>query len=148
MPGCAPGAVLPQRRTHTGRQRAPAAVRMQCGQTAEDSWSPAASERRRMLLRRTLALMTCAAADVLSPRAASAEGLLSKLSKRDWKQLAKPLLPSVVALPIQETSFPPWLFGSWEVSTTFAGFELPVKKLSKKTLMADKAIPGFQKVST
>ena len=54
-----------------------------------------------MLLRRTLALMTCAAADVLSPRAASAEGLLSKLSKRDWKQLAKPLLPSVVALPIQ-----------------------------------------------
>lgn len=101
-----------------------------------------------MLLRRTLALMTCAAADVLSPRAASAEGLLSKLSKRDWKQLAKPLLPSVVALPIQETSFPPWLVGSWEVSTTFAGFELPVKKLSKKTLMADKAIPGFQKVST
>ena len=122
-------------RVRSDRHLTFAAVRMQFG-----------GERRRVL-RNTLLLLACAVADVFSPRAAAADGLLAKLQKRDWKQLSKPLLPSVVSLPIKQIGFPPWLAGTWQVSSTFAGFELPVKKLSKKTLMSDKAIPGFEKLS-
>lgn len=70
-----------------------------------------------------------------------------KLRRRDWSQLSKPLLPSVVALPLNTQTFPEWLEGTWQASTEFAGFELPVKKLKKETLMKDKSIPGFQKLS-
>jgi hypothetical protein len=124
-----------------------AAVRMKSSTQTDSKVGAGSGGERRRVLRKILILMACAVADVLSPRAAAADGLLAKLQKRDWKQLAKPLLPSVVALPITELSFPPWLAGTWQVSSTFAGFELPVKKLSKKTLMSDKAIPGFEKLS-
>lgn len=47
-----------------------------------------------------------------------------------------------VAIPTQEQVYPEWLEGEWEVDGQFAGFELPVKEISKKQLMADKEIPG------
>jgi len=105
-----------------------------------------ASIRRRRLLVWAAALIAVAT-DVLFPAFSAAEGLLGRLQARDWKKLSKPLLPSVVALPLQDQTFPEWMLGTWKVSTTFAGFELPVKTLSKETLMADKSIPGFQKLS-
>ncbi len=106
----------------------------------------AVSIRRRRLLMWAAALVAVAT-DVLFPAYSAAEGLLGRLQARDWKKLSKPLMPSVVALPLQDQTFPEWMLGTWKVSTTFAGFELPVKKLSKETLMADKSIPGFQKLS-
>jgi hypothetical protein len=104
-----------------------------------------APHRRKVL--RGLAILSAASLHVLCPSSSYAEGLLARLAKRDWSALSKPMLPSIVALPLQEQVFPDWILGTWEVSSTFAGFELPVKTLSKQTLMADKSIPGFQKLS-
>lgn len=104
-----------------------------------------APHRRKVL--RGLAILSAASLHVLCPSSSYAEGLLARLAKRDWTALSKPMLPSIVALPLQEQVFPDWILGTWEVSSTFAGFELPVKTLSKQTLMADKSIPGFQKLS-
>lgn len=66
---------------------------------------------------------------------------------RKADELSKPIFPSFVAIPTQEQVYPEWLEGEWEVDGQFAGFELPVKEISKKQLMADKEIPGFQKLS-
>ncbi len=75
---------------------------------------------------------------------ASAVGLADRLKQRSSEALSKPLLPSIVVQPVKELVFPDWLEGTWEARSQFVGYELPVKKLDKRTIMADKSIAGFQ----
>eukprot|EP00283_Hemiselmis_rufescens_P007043 CAMPEP_0173426564 /NCGR_PEP_ID=MMETSP1357-20121228/6000_1 /TAXON_ID=77926 /ORGANISM="Hemiselmis rufescens, Strain PCC563" /LENGTH=289 /DNA_ID=CAMNT_0014390261 /DNA_START=257 /DNA_END=1127 /DNA_ORIENTATION=+ len=84
---------------------------------------------------------------LLRPPPTWATGLAEKLKSRQSDALKKPLLPSIVVQPVKQVSYPEWLEGTWVAESRFAGYELPVKKLSKETLMKDTAIAGFQKLS-
>ncbi len=75
---------------------------------------------------------------------ASAAGLADRMKQRSSEALSKPLLPSIIVQSVKEIVFPDWLEGTWEARSQFVGYELPVKKLDKKTIMADKSIAGFQ----
>ncbi len=74
----------------------------------------------------------------------SAAGLADHMKQRSSEALSKPLLPSIIVQSVKEIVFPDWLEGTWEARSQFVGYELPVKKLDKKTIMADKSIAGFQ----
>eukprot|EP00290_Baffinella_frigidus_P010323 CAMPEP_0180158760 /NCGR_PEP_ID=MMETSP0986-20121125/27099_1 /TAXON_ID=697907 /ORGANISM="non described non described, Strain CCMP2293" /LENGTH=309 /DNA_ID=CAMNT_0022108673 /DNA_START=102 /DNA_END=1031 /DNA_ORIENTATION=- len=111
------------------------------------AWSLSSSSSRRSVLRVGAALLGVLAS-VQSPiECAAAESLSSRMKSRSAEALSKPLLPAIVALPAPDIVYPDWMEGTWVASSSFAGFELPVKKLSKETLMKDADIPGFQKLS-
>ncbi|EKX35316.1 hypothetical protein GUITHDRAFT_118549 [Guillardia theta CCMP2712] len=99
---------------------------------------------RKKLMLHTFALLS---AWLASARQSDASDLYKRLEKRDPEALSKPLMPSIVAIPVAEQVYPDWLEGTWDVSCKFSGYLLPVKQLSKEQIMRDVEIPGFQKLS-
>jgi len=99
--------------------------------------------RKKAMLRMLALLSTWLA----STSKSDASDLLKRLEKRDPEALSKPLMPSIVAIPVPQQVYPDWLEGTWDVSCKFSGYLLPVKQLSKEQIMRDVEIPGFQKLS-
>ncbi len=83
---------------------------------------------------------------LLSPdiaNAASTSGLANKLSKRDPSMLKN----SVFNIPPGPQFYPEFMLGDWSVTMKFRGFVFPSTSIPKEKLVANVAIPGFQKLS-
>ncbi|KAJ8613512.1 hypothetical protein CTAYLR_002194 [Chrysophaeum taylorii] len=79
---------------------------------------------------------------VCVPCAVGAETLEALLGARDAKVLTKPILN----VPPVDFEFPAWLHGEWIVRSRFKGYEFS-SKIPRERLVANRDIPGFQKLS-
>jgi hypothetical protein len=95
------------------------------------------THRRRFLHTIVAAPVAC------SSSAAFAEGLASRLAKKDPSALKN----SVFNIPPSAQVYPDWMKGSWQVTSVFRGYVFPSDKIPKSTLTRDVLIPGFQKCS-
>jgi hypothetical protein len=77
------------------------------------------------------------------PIPAKADGLATKLSKRDPAVLKN----SVFNIPPSAQVYPSFMRGDWEISLSFAGYIFPSKSISKEKIVSNVNIPGFQKCS-
>lgn len=84
-----------------------------------------------------------ATSSLLLPLPAQAEGLASRLQKRDPALLKN----SVFNVPPSAQVYPDFMKGTWSVTTRFNGYVFPSEKISKTRLTQDFDVPGFQKCS-
>ena len=84
---------------------------------------------------------------LLSPETANAAsnnaGLANKLSKRDPSMLKN----SVFNIPPGPQLYPEFMHGDFDVTMKFRGFVFPSTSIPKEKVVANVAIPGFQKLS-
>ena len=83
---------------------------------------------------------------LLSPEtanAASNTGLANKLSKRDPSMLKN----SVFNIPPGPQLYPEFMHGDFDVTMKLRGFVFPSTSIPKEKVVANVAIPGFQKLS-
>ena len=114
------------------------------------SLSPEIS-RRTALLQTTSYTASVAASPLLhqlllSPETANAAsnvGLANKLSKRDPSMLKN----SVFNIPPGPQLYPEFMHGDFDVTMKFRGFLFPSTSIPKEKVVANVAIPGFQKLS-
>ncbi len=119
-----------------------------CSRSVEALSSPEIS--RRNVLRTSY---TAAATPILNqllflpPDIANAAGntggLANKLSQRDPSMLKN----SVFNIPRGPQIYPEFMTGDWDVTMKFRGFLFPSPSIPKEKLVANVAIPGFQKLS-
>lgn len=104
------------------------------------SLTPKHLTRRReslMIAATTLAIPTSLPAN-------AAEGLASKLQKRDPALLTN----SVFNMPPSVQVYPDFMRGAtWKVKSSFQGYLFPSQKIPKSRLTQDFEVPGFQKCS-
>lgn len=101
---------------------------------------------REVTRRDALLSTTAAASSLLLPPlpAHAAEGLASKLSKKDPALLKN----SVFNVPPSAQVYPDFMRGAtWKVTSSFNGYIFPSTKIDKTRLTQDYDIPGFQKCS-
>ena len=92
--------------------------------------------------RRHILTLVAAAPPVLTASAAlSAPQTLWQ--RVDAKSLNKPLFN----VPPSQQAFPAWLEGTWDCSTSFAGYSFPSQRIDKSRLVKDTSVPGFLKLS-
>ena len=104
----------------------------------------AAISRRQVTTRATHAALLMVPGTLLAPSSASAGELAARMAARDASQLKK----SIFNLAPGPIEYPSWLLGTWNVTATFSGFELPSSSISKSKVLADvEGVPGFQKLS-
>ena len=102
----------------------------------------AAAPSRRGALAGTLAFAAVGAPSA-GAVAAGEFGLRDTLAARDATLLKKPF----IQVPPGPTAYPAWLEGAWRCDASFAGFELPSKKISRERVVANTDLPGFTKLS-
>ena len=104
----------------------------------------AAISRRHIVARASHAALFLAPTTLLAPSIASGGDLSARMAARDASQLKK----SIFNLAPGPIEYPSWLLGTWNVTATFSGFELPSSSISKSKVLADvEGVPGFQKLS-
>lgn len=117
-----------------------------CRSVAALSSSSPEISRRNALHTSYTAAATPILHQLLSPdnaNAASTSGLANKLSKRDPSMLKN----SVFNIPPGPQFYPDFMHGDWSVTMKFRGFLFPSTSIPKEKLVANVAIPGFQKLS-
>ncbi|GMI02417.1 hypothetical protein TrVE_jg2885 [Triparma verrucosa] len=109
---------------------------------------PVNSHKSRRASRR--AFLATPAAVLFLPQTSSAvtpapqpTSLRDILAARDANLLRKAFLN----LPPPQQEYPPWLEGTWDCTSDFAGFEFPSKKVPKENIVAQTQLPGFVKLS-
>lgn len=70
-------------------------------------------------------------------------GLAARLAQRDPSLLTN----SIFNIPPPVQIYPPFLRGSWNVTSEFRGYLFPSKRISRERLIKNFDIPGFQKCS-
>ena len=86
--------------------------------------------RRKSISQTTSAILTVSG---ISPEACSAEGLASKLSRRDPAQLKN----SVFNIPPAAQAYPEFMRGDWDVEMRYRGFIFPSTTIPKDKLVAN-----------
>jgi hypothetical protein len=89
------------------------------------------------------ALLSVATIPLLPLPALAAEGLGSKLAKRDPSLLKN----SVFNVPPSAQRYPDFMRGNWHVTSRFNGYIFPSTKIEKSRLLKNVQVPGFQKCS-
>jgi len=93
------------------------------------------------LLRPRSNLLRLAPAVALGAPLPAEAALRALLQKRSGRELTSPIFN----IPPKQQVYPDWLEGSWQATSTFAGFEFPT--LPRAQVMRQDDVPGFKKCS-